>query len=119
MMTYKNTLLDNTLPIITLQMIPTKTTLRGVRFQEQLTDVGDEPTDPERDQLRRFQEQLTGTEATLPISKDCLFLLLWIYHKVKQKGRGVTAQLAHVVAREDGNNHLKYYYVILIESPPI
>jgi hypothetical protein len=36
-----------------------------------------------------------------------------------KKGRGGTAQLAHVVAREDGNNHWKYYEVILIESPPI
>ena len=45
-----------------------------VRFQEELTDVGDEPTDPERDQLRRFQEELTGIEANLPVLR-----LLYLY----------------------------------------
>jgi hypothetical protein len=27
----------------------------------------------------------------------------------KEEWKRVTAQLAHVVAREDGNNHWKYY----------
>ena len=41
--------------------------------QERLTDVGNQPTDPERDRLRRFLEQLTGTEATLPVLRLFLF----------------------------------------------